>query len=326
MQDLVKHIPDIKDITRNTHMCRLNTIMNKIGIDDIFYILSHPKESYSKLVLINKNDAYLSNLVSSVCKVLSSSTSLPHNYKKLFYDDWKGFMMKHSKIVQDNYSNNNLNQDKLSTIVHWDQIQDVFCKLKNCVDTFTDFTIHMHFMVMVVMLFIHPKRADLGKVFILNKKPTDATYNYIVLIPNGQSFLAMNSYKTAKVYKEIIEDLDIEFVNLLIRSLKAFPRKYLFGFILQNHIVPYELNNSYGHFVQRAFFTLFGKAQGVSLWRHVYIRERIDFNMMSHKELRKKARLMGHSIGQQLSVYKYINNHKEPHVFSNDPVTCKKAK
>ena len=323
MQDLVNNIPNIKDSTRDTHRNRLNTIMNKLGVNDIFFIFSHPKESYSKLLVIHKNDAYLANLFSSVCKVLSSSTSLPPKYK-LFYDDWRGFMMKHSKIVQDNYSNSNLNEDKLSSIVHWDQIQDMFCKLKNSRDTFTDFNIHMNFMVLAVMLFIHPKRADLGNVYILNQKPTDATFNYIVLTPNGVSFLAMNSYKTAKVYKEIIEDLDIEFVNILIRSLHAFPRKFLFGFILNKLFVPYELNNSYGHFVRRAFLTLFGKAQGVSLWRHVYIRERIDFNMMSHKELRKKARLMCHSIGQQLSVYKFINNHNEPHVFSNDPVTCSK--
>ena len=32
---------------------------------------------------------------------------------------------------------------------------------------------------------------------------------------------------------------------------------------------------------------------------------------------------MCHSIGQQLAVYTFTNNCKEPHVLSNDPINCK---
>ena len=58
-------------------------------------------------------------------------------------------------------------------------------------------------------------------------------------------------------------------------------------------------NDTYGSFVQRTFEQLFGRGTGVSLLRHIYISEKLDFDNMTLEEQDEEARLMLHTSGLQ---------------------------
>jgi len=157
------------------------------------------------------------------------------------------------------------------------------------------------------MLTVTPKRADLGNVHLVKRKPADHdNKNYLLL--NSTPTLVINLHKTASTHGPIIDKLSSEYADILRDSLKRYPREYLF---ISTQGGPYELNNSYTQFVRNTFGDLFdGRKLGVSLWRHVYVSEKVDFNAMQHNEIIESAQKMGTSVMQQMMVYKYTPDEK----------------
>ena len=95
-------------------------------------------------------------------------------------------------------------------------------------------------------------------------------------------------------------------VEVLRRSLTSFPRHYLFvqSGKDKDKLKPYILSNSHSQFVKRVFETIFDRSQGVSLWRHVYISENVEFTDVPYEEVEKAANLSGQSVETQLLMYK----------------------
>jgi hypothetical protein len=58
-------------------------------------------------------------------------------------------------------------------------------------------------------------------------------------------------------------------------------------------------NNTYSVFVKTTFEQLFGRGTGVSLLRHIYITEKLDFDDMTIEEQETEAKFMLHTSGLQ---------------------------
>ena len=58
-------------------------------------------------------------------------------------------------------------------------------------------------------------------------------------------------------------------------------------------------NNTFSVFVKTTFEQLFGRATGVSLLRHIYITEKLNFDDMTLEEQNEEAKLMLHTSGLQ---------------------------
>ena len=58
-------------------------------------------------------------------------------------------------------------------------------------------------------------------------------------------------------------------------------------------------NNTYSVFVKKTFEDFFGRATGVSLLRHIYITEKLEFDDMTLEEQDAEAKLMLHTSGLQ---------------------------
>ena len=63
-------------------------------------------------------------------------------------------------------------------------------------------------------------------------------------------------------------------------------------------------NNTYSVFFKKTFEQLFGRGTGVSLLRHIYITEKLEFDDMTLEERDAEAKLMLHTAGLQ-SAYKW---------------------
>jgi hypothetical protein len=152
------------------------------------------------------------------------------------------------------------------------------------------------FVLMSVLVHLRPKRADLGTVHIFkDSDPNRTDINYLVIRKRGASFLAMNLYKTSKHYRKVEEDLPEGLVRDIVQSLRRWPRAFLF---VKEDGEPMS-NNTYSKFVRHTFEELFGRATGVSLLRHIYISEKLDFDDMTLEEQEEEARLMLHTSGLQ---------------------------
>lgn len=154
----------------------------------------------------------------------------------------------------------------------------------------------MMFVLLSIMVHLRPKRADLGATQIYkDADPRITTENYIVLRSRGASYLVMNLYKTSKYYQTVEEDLPEGLVHDLKTSLSRWPRKYVF----QKADGTPMSNNTYSAFVRSTFEHYFGRATGVSLLRHIYITEKLDFDDMTLEEQAEEAKLMLHTAGLQ---------------------------
>lgn len=154
----------------------------------------------------------------------------------------------------------------------------------------------MQFLLISVLVHLRPKRADLGKIRIYYETdPRKTDENYIVLRKKGSSFIAMNMYKTSEYHQTVEEDLMEGLVGDIQTSLRRWPREYLFR---KDDGEPMS-NNTYSAFVKSTFQLIFGRATGVSLLRHIYITEKLDYENMTLEEQDTEAKLMLHTSGLQ---------------------------
>jgi hypothetical protein len=154
----------------------------------------------------------------------------------------------------------------------------------------------LQFILLSVLVHLRPKRADLGAIHIYKEKdPRKTEENYIVLRTKGSSYLVMNMYKTSEYYQTVEEDLPEALVRDIEISLRRWPRDYL---IRKDDGEPMS-NNTYSAFVKATFQQLFGRATGVSLLRHIYITEKLNYEDMTLEEQDHEAKLMLHTSGLQ---------------------------
>lgn len=154
----------------------------------------------------------------------------------------------------------------------------------------------MRYVLLSIILHLRPKRADLGALEIYHEDdPRKTNSNYIVLRKDGSSYLVMNLYKTSKYYQTVEEDMPEALVSDIQTSLRRWPRKFLF---VKENGDPMS-NNTYSVFVKHTFEELFGRSTGVSLLRHIYITEKLNFDDMTLEERDNEAKLMLHTSGLQ---------------------------
>ena len=144
-----------------------------------------------------------------------------------------------------------------------------------------------------MMVYLRPKRADYGSLRVYRgEDPNVSDENYVVIHKDSDpSYIVLNHYKTSEKYKRMEEEFDERLNSIIRASLRRHPRSYVFQ---DRGGSPYT-NASYGKYFTRTCKALFGREMGVSLWRHVYITERIDPKKKSLQEQEEDARLMLHS-------------------------------
>jgi hypothetical protein len=166
-------------------------------------------------------------------------------------------------------------------------------------DPHGDKIVTQQYVLLTLLCDITPKRSDLGRLRVYRgDDPGIKTENYIVLRDSKsglESYLVMNVYKTAKTFGRMEEELADETVKVLKESLRRFPRTYVF---VGHNGRPYDTNAAYGKFVERTFLELFGKATGTSLWRHIFISEKVKADA-SEDKLEEIANKMLHGVNQQ---------------------------
>jgi hypothetical protein len=156
----------------------------------------------------------------------------------------------------------------------------------------------IHKLLLGFYTYLPPVRADYFATQILPFGSTPEQPNYIYHDAE-HSQLIITDFKTSHIYKKIMHTLPQPLHKLLIDSLVAKPRSYLF---VNKFGEPFN-RYTFSHWANQQLETIFKKGLTLTMLRHMFIST-IDFNRSTAEELQTIGNQMGHNVSQQL-LYKW---------------------
>jgi hypothetical protein len=279
--------------TRDNYESRLRNLKKHMNADTLLEILVSPDKFYPLMREQYESLITRRNVITAIMVLFREDEELKQRieiaaeWRKLF-DDLTRHMDARAKRSEPE-------EKQIEKYTSYEEIEEKYDDLGKH-SPHTTRKKSFQFLLLSVLVHLRPKRADLGNILLFkDNDPNRTDINYIVLRKKGASFIAMNIYKTSKHYQTVEEDLPEGLVRDIITSVKRWPRKYLFT---KENYEPMS-NNTYSKFVTNTFEELFGRATGVSLLRHIYISEKLDFDDMTLEEQEHEAKLMLHTSGLQ---------------------------
>ena len=280
--------------TRENYVSRIRGLMKKVNASTLLEILVNPDVYYPKIQKLYPSLTTRKNVLTVLLvmfredEALKTTHATEHTKWKKLHDD----LTKHQDAK---VRRSEPEAKQVEKYTSYEEIEAKYDELKKRGPHDTE-RHSMQFLLISILTHLRPKRADLGRIFIYKEKdPRKTDANYIVLRTKGTSYLVMNVYKTSTYHQTVEEDLPEGLVKDIQTSLARWPRDYL---IRKDDGEPMS-NNTYSAFVKATFEQLFGRATGVSLLRHIYITEKLNFNDMTMEEQNEEAKLMLHTSGLQ---------------------------
>jgi len=291
-QVLDKAFANVK--TRENYKSRLRGLTKSLNEADPLIVLKSPDTYYPKLQTLYPSFSTRKNMLTLILVLYREDDQLKAE-NPAAAAKWKQFHDDLVRIQEAKVRRSEPEAKQIEKYTSYEEINDKYRELKGKTPHNT-LKSSLQFLLLSMLVHLRPKRADLGAVKIyMEDDPRKTDENYIVLRSEGTSYLVMNLYKTSKYYQTVEEDLTDELTADLRKSLARHPRNYVFT---KENGEPMS-NNTYSVFVKNIFEQLFGRATGVSLLRHIYITEKLDFDDMTLQEQEDEAKLMLHTSGLQ---------------------------
>jgi hypothetical protein len=279
--------------TRDNYISRLRGLMTHFPNTPLLEILLNPDVYYPKIQKAYKSMTTRKNVLTTFMVLFREDSEL--KTKTEYAAKWKKLHDDLSKLQDAKIRRSEPEQKQINNYTSYEEIEEKYEELKK--RGYHDTERHScQFLLLSVIVHLRPKRADLGSVKLYKENdPRKTDENYIVLRKTGSSYLVMNVYKTSKYHQTMEEDLPEGLVRDIQTSLSRWPREYLF---VKDNGDPMT-NNTYSVFVKSTFESFFGRSTGVSLLRHIYITEKLNFDDMTMEEQDEEAKLMLHTSGLQ---------------------------
>jgi hypothetical protein len=286
--------------TLDTYLSKMNSLGDKLK-KPIYDILKNPATNYPLMQNIVKSETTLKNYVTMLLSIFKNVDEL-RSKKQSSYEEWKGIHEDLRQKEEFRYKQNKPSDKQLENYLSFHEIEEMYSKLSRN-DPHKTKQSSLEYLLLSLTLNLRPKRCDFGNVALLQKGARHSpTGNYIILDKPTNSYVVLTEYKTSQTYETIKERIPKQMYNDVIDSVAKHPRKFLF---IDRYNNAYTDGRAYSAFVIRTFEKLFNKRVGVSMLRHIYVREKLDFNNMSQAELDEEARLMTHSADLQ-RLYRWI--------------------
>lgn len=280
--------------TLNAYLNRIKTLKAKLDTTELFPILTDPDTYYPRLQKLYPSLTTRKNLLTPILALYREDDTLAREHTRA-YERWKKLHDDLTKLQEAKIRRSEPEDKQVEKYTSYEEITAKYEELKK--RGYHDTERHsIQYLLLSILVYLRPKRADLGAVKIYKEKdPRLTTENYIVLRGKGASYLVMNLFKTSKYYQTVEEEFPEGLKRDIETSLARHPRDYLFR---KDDGEPMS-NNTYSVFVKKTFEEFFGRATGVSLLRHIYITEKLEFDDMTLEEQNAEAKLMLHTSGLQ---------------------------
>jgi hypothetical protein len=292
--------------TRDNYLVRLKKL--KMVCNDINYyeIISKPDVYYKLIRDEYPNHSTRKNMLTIILVLFKHSEAL----RKALPDKqlrWKKFHDDMDSFLEASYKKNIPNEKQLSRYTGFNEIEEKYVELKKGEDPHKDRATSFHIILLSLIVSVPPKRSDYASIKVYwDEDPHKTDSNYIVLNSGTKdpSFLVFNVYKTDHKYHSVTELIPRTLYRDIVESLRRHPREYLFE---SKNKKPFTSNDGFSKYLKSVFMKLFGKETGVTMLRHIYISEKIDFNEMNDEELEDISKQMMHSLKLQRK-YKWNRN------------------
>lgn len=297
----IKKLVDSDTINKNSkrfyvrnlqYLCKLT----KLPLDEL---VTRPKTVYTAIRKKYGEHATRKNLLGTVRALFKHNPDLEVQYPAAA-QKWQKYLHQESKIVSERILSGEPSDRERLNWIHW---RDVVAKERELAQTAYGSMDHL---LLAMYVLIEPGRQDYFAVALLERQPKDATKGNYIIMPTNT--LVLNVYKTSKSYRMYRRDLPPELMNIIRESLRLKPRQYLF---VQDNGHPYYLRNSFTKYTNRVLERLFGKNFTVSMLRHSFISEGIDFNKSSPGDIIQTAKNMHHSVAMQQMYRRIIDKDKD---------------
>lgn len=287
---LTKAYPNVK--SRENYMSRLRGLLGKLPETQLTSILEHPDTYYPKIQAAYQSLTTRKNVLTAILVLFREDEDLKTNHAAS-YAKWKKLHDDLTKHQEAKIRRSEPEQKQIEKYTSYEEIEQKYNELRRRGPHDTE-RHSIEFLLLSILVHIRPKRADLGSIKIFYENdPRKTDMNYVVIRKKGTSYLVMNVYKTTKYYQTVEEDMPEALVKDIVTSVKRWPREYVFR---KDDGEPMS-NNTYTAFVKATFEKLFGRATGVSMLRHIYITEKLNFDDMTLEEQETEAKLMLHTSG-----------------------------
>jgi hypothetical protein len=194
---------------------------------------------------------------------------------------WTEAFKEHDQAVEDRYKTNAPTDKQKAGYVAYDDIKAKRFELPEG---------SMERLLLALYTDIYPLRADFNKVRLYKSLPSSLEPNYIHLKKTGCK-LYLNEYKTANKHGTYEKELPASLCEEIHDSLKEYPREWLF---VNANKEPFELSNSFTHYVNNLLKKIFQRPLTISLIRHSFIST-LDFNTLTIAEKEQIAKEMTHT-------------------------------
>lgn len=281
---------DIAPTTKRQYISNLQSLLKILGPSaSLEIVVSKPQTILSQLNKEYQNDQTKKSMIASIKALYKHVPEIGEKYKQqsdIYHDAFHAL----DRSILSRVSSAIPTQREIEGWIDWNQILQKQKELQE-----TSYGSIEHLLLSMYTL-IEPIRADYGTVKITNRAvPMSVrTGNYLSLMPSHAE-LVLNEYKTSTKYGQYRRTVSEDLVNIIRTSLRQQPREYLF---VNDKGLPFASKNSFGKFVNRYLYKIFGKTVTIRLLRHSFI-SCIDFNETTPKQLFQYSKNMMHSIAQQ---------------------------
>ncbi len=280
--------------TLNAYLHRIKMLKEKLGGAALHAILVDPEAFYPRIRAAYESLTTRKNILTPLLVLFRIDTDLAAKHTAAGAK-WRKLHDDLAKLQDAKIKRSEPEEKQIEKYTSYEEITSKYEELKK--RGYHDTERHStQFLLLSVLVHLRPKRADLGNIQIFREKdPRSTEMNYIVLRKRGASYLVMNLFKTSKYYQTVEEEIPEGLKRDIETSLARWPRDLLFR---KTNGEPMS-NNTYSVFVKKTFEEFFGRGTGVSLLRHIYITEKLEFDDMTIEEQNAEAKLMLHTTGLQ---------------------------
>jgi integrase len=150
---------------------------------------------------------------------------------------------------------------------------------------------------------IPPVRADYFATEVLKGDEAQPTArNYVRIRGDGTMTSVLTDFKTAKIYRQITNELPPELVRVVVASLTKAPRSYLF---VNANGKPHT-RNSFTLWSRRVLSRVFGKDFTLVFFRHAYATHHVlHMGQITDAQIKDISDKMGHS-AEMFKAYRWI--------------------
>lgn len=276
--------------TLKSYECKVRSAMKACGCGTVASMVCAPEKSFRRLENHYPVKSTLKQTLTAILATIGAHKKWCLGHEEM-RAKWRGYHSSLSKSLHAPGAKE-ITSKIMAKYVCWKDILAAArraCSNPQAHETLAD---SLECVLLSLVTNVPPKRSDYGEMALVADKMGACQGNCIVLRQRPRMIIA--DYKTSKSYGKLVENLPKQFVDVLTKSLAAWPRAYLF--VIQKTMGPLS-PDGFGSFVKRTMKKHVGKPVGVTMLRHIFVSDVVAKLDKEGKE--EMARRMLHSTAEQ---------------------------